>query len=439
MNKYKMFIVISLTILSSLLFTSNVKAEERIYNVDLDGNAFNVLNEVYSSSFIDNYIDELVSEWESEYKSDYPYYVISVLRNFNEYDLSIILYPRSSIPARAVDNSVYFPYGCYSGGKCYSALFRNFKDGVLVDKIGHVTYDTLFYHYYVDGNQSNIVYLYYFSAYYDSNFNMPFGLEDTYIIRTDEEILFTLNNPTDIIPTYKNLIVEKKDLDYVEVNLNDYPYVALSLKDYSKKEEFTSIFYVQGQFCLTPVYNFGQTEKKDIIAGSQNQRCSLAYDTFSPVRTYILKSDLENNAIYYLKAYDTSIENKVKIDTSVFNIHYITEDDKDNPILNINGRDYAPKSYDDLSDTATKSEDENFGSGGVCMVGDLNCTRQYTSFSWSDIFDGPLDFLKGIWDSIVAVFEVIIYFISILPSPLQSFLYFSFMLAVVLGLIKIIL
>ncbi len=171
------------------------------------------------------------------------------------------------------------------------------------------------------------------------------------------------------------------------------------------------------------------------------QGCSLVYENFTPVRTYILKSDLENHAIYYLKAYDTSIENKVRIDTSIFNIHYITEEDKDNPILNINGKNYTTIPYDDLTDTSTKSEEEGYVSGASCAVGDFNCTANFSgsNFSWSDIFNSPLNFLKEVWSSIVQVFVLISYFISILPLPLQSFLYLSFSLAIILGLIKILL
>ena len=171
------------------------------------------------------------------------------------------------------------------------------------------------------------------------------------------------------------------------------------------------------------------------------QKCSIYYSDFTPVSTYILDSDLKNHSIYYLKAYDTSKENKVKIDSSVFNIHYITEEDKDNPILTINGKKYSTIPYDKLTDTATKSEDEGYVSGASCAVGDFNCTSSMmgSNFKWSDIFTSPLDFIKGIWSSVTQVFIVIGYFISLLPMQLQYFLYISFMLAIILGLLKIIL
>ena len=203
--------------------------------------------------------------------------------------------------------------------------------------------------------------------------------------------------------------------------------IALSLKDYSKTNSFDVSNYVKGQYCLTPVYDYGLKERKEVLSGTQVERCSPYYTDYTSVRTTILDSDLKNHAIYYLKAYDTSKENKVKIDTSVFNIHYITEEDKDNPILNINGTKYSAIPFDSLTDTANKSEDEGYVSGVV------------KEFNFSDIFSAPLDFMKGIWSSITQVFHIITEFISLLPEPLQYFFYISFMLAIILGLIKIIL
>lgn len=462
MKKYKIFIIISLSIISSLFLTSNVKADTYDFNYISAGNHRSNLNYAFDlnglslhngTEYFNKVLEMLYTEYEENYKSNFPYYYIAVN--------SIQLDPNFNYSEDLDVKNVYIDLFAFKEKEDLKLLFDSSGSYFYINGYGTSTSSSSvlesetrieFRSYW----QNNTYFKpfkclptsepFFYSSYY---FPLRYFISNLDLYNSTEHILdisgvsnFTINPGDKIEPmytSYEDYINGSSGNSYVEVNLNDYPYIALSLKDYSKTEEFTSMFYVQGQFCLTPVYNYGQTEKKDIISGSQNQRCSLAYDTFTPIRTYILKSDLENNAIYYLKAYDTTIENKVKIDTSIFNIHYITEDDKDNPILTINGRDYTPKSYDELTDTSTKSEDENYGSGVVCTVGDLNCTRQYSSFSWSDIFDDSLDFLKGIWDSIVVVFEVIIYFISILPSPLQSFLYFSFMLAIILGLIKIIL
>ena len=241
---------------------------------------------------------------------------------------------------------------------------------------------------------------------------------------------------------YKDKFIDRTDLNYTEVDLNSYSYVVLSLKDYNKTEEFSFNTYVKGQYCLTPVYDYGLREKKDVLSGSKNQRCSPYYDNYTPVRTYVLESDLKNHAVYYLKAQDTTKENKVKIDTNIFNIHYVSEEEKDNPIITINGKKYSITPFDELTDTANKSEDEGYNSGSSCAVGDFNCTRNTLGVketSWSDIFSSPLEFLKNIWTSITQVFVIITYFIALLPTTLQYFLYISFMLAIILGIIKIIL
>lgn len=264
-----------------------------------------------------------------------------------------------------------------------------------------------------------------------SNFDLYFYTDyDSVIINNylDSGNTYILKNG-DILPTiYKGKdFTDKSNL--VEVDLNSYPYIALSLKDYSKTEAFDVNNYVKGQYCITPVYDYGLKERREFLSQTQVERCSPYYNDFTLIRTTILKSDLDNHAIYYLKSYDTSKENKVKIDSSVFNIHYITEEEKDNPILNINGTKYSTLPFDKLTDTANKSESEGYVSGASGEI----------KVDWSDIFTGPLDFIKGIWSSVTQVFIVIGYFISLLPVQLQYFLYISFMLAIILGLLKIIL
>lgn len=128
-------------------------------------------------------------------------------------------------------------------------------------------------------------------------------------------------------------------VNYTEVNLNSYSYIALSLKNYNL-EAFDTTFMVKGQLCLTPVYNYGMKQKTEYYSGYQVDRCSPVYDTFTPNRISILTQDIENNSIYYLKAYDTTIDNIVKVDTNVFDITYITSENANNPNVIIGGRSY---------------------------------------------------------------------------------------------------
>lgn len=447
----KKYLIIGLSIISSLFFVSNVKAETKEFEYGIfDSENYVIGTGIYSyQTYFDNFkeydnfsfdlienkIKDLIKIWEDKYKNEFPNYFISIRS-----------YPKVSFPAYSnmstqylrimLIYSKYIPINVNQFGDCFkqasSDIGMIFVDSGSDFEFSSVSYDYSFsdLNIFDDYNLSNsgVKSVYLSTLYYDSNFDLPFGLEDTiYNVKKENDILFTLSNKTDVVPTYKDKFVDKTDLNYVEVDLNSYPYIILSLKDYSKTEEFSIINYVKGQYCLTSVYNYGSTEKKDIIEGSKNKRCSLYYDNYTPIRTYILNSDLKNNAIYYLKAYDTTKENKVKIDTSVFNIHYVSEEEKNNPIITINGKKHTPKSYDELTDTATKSEDENYADGAS------------EEFSITDIFSAPLEFFKKIINAISEFNGLIKELFSFLPDEFLAFLLAAFALLVVVAIVKILL
>ena len=447
----KKYLIIGLSIISSLFFASNVKAETKEFEYGIFDSENYVIGtgihsyQTYFDNFkeydnflfnlIENKIKDLIKIWEDKYKNEFPNYFISIRS-----------YPKVSFPTYSnmstqylrimLIYSKYIPISVNQFGDCFkqasSDIGMIFVDSGSDFEFSSVSYDYSFSDLNIfddyDLGNSVVKSVYLSTLYYDSNFDLPFGLEDTiYNVKKENDILFTLSNKTDVVPTYKDKFVDKTDLNYVEVDLNSYPYIILSLKDYSKTEEFSAINYVKGQYCLTSVYNYGSTEKKDIIEGSKNKRCSLYYDNYTPIRTYILNSDLKNNAIYYLKAYDTTKENKVKIDTSIFNIHYVSEEEKDNPIITINGKKYTPKSYDELTDTATKSEDENYADGAS------------EEFSITDIFSAPLEFFKKIINAISEFNGLIKELFSFLPDEFLAFLLAAFALLVVVAIVKILL
>lgn len=425
----KKYLIIGLSIISSLFLVSNVKAETKefdFYNDDL--------SKVYSivtQDVLDNMEQKMVEYWEDNVKSHHPYYFISInymsapISGYNVERVKMSLTAFQVIP---IDYTSLVSMSCDYNDYKNSSI--SIEDKVqltyYLDSFadGGVTNQGKPYGLYCD-NMSIFGTMYGPLSYYSSNYDQPFGLDDTYVVKNGDETLFTLNKQ-DYIPTYKDKFIDRTDLNYVEVDLNSYPYIILSLKDYSKTEEFSAINYVKGEYCLSAAYDYGLKTKEDYDS-VVSDICSPYYDVYTPVRTYVLKSDLTNHAIYYLKAHDTTKENKVKIDTSVFNIHYISEEDKDNPIITINGKKYSSKSYDDLpSDSIKNTEEENW-------------PGKSEKFTFSDIFTAPLEFLKTIWNSITQFFQVINQFISLLPETLQAFLYMSFMLAIILGLIKIIL
>ena len=445
-----------LFLFSFCIFSINVKADTVEFNNLNQGTDLSI-QEIFDNEDNKEYIEELqrllFEKYESEYSTVYPYYVITIGFNSNNskmtsiyLDMQMFSQPVSVSYDKDVNNGygrVYLEDGTQVSGYSLSGKYQELQTSYIASS---TTYNlpTLLSNFENFGHYGFQSTFYLPSCFISSNFDIIFHTNhDSIVIHNfrDTGNDYILKDGA-VVPTlFRGKDFNNNTGNLIEVNLNSYPYIALSLKDYSKTEEFSIINYVKGQYCLTPVYDYGLKERKDVLTGTKIQRCSLEYTEFTPVRTSILKSDLENHAIYYLKAYNTSIENKVKIDTSIFNIHYITEEERDNPILSINGKKYSVLPYDDLTDTSTKSEDEDYSSGGSCAVGDFNCTASMmgSDFKWSDIFTSPLEFIKGIWSSVTQIFIVIGYFISLLPVQLQYFLYISFMLAIILGLIKIIL
>lgn len=433
-------------------------------------------NGIYvASNFYDNFdyllneyntykenIDQLINYWESNHSNEFPYYFIRVFSSdisgttFILYssDSSYFLLESGSLrltgthfvassddPYYSVHNSLGYLYTykystktgySYSGVNSYPSI--GLDNGYIVDSNVNPIYQQKIYSY----SQSGTTYIEDFTGIQFPSF-------------TSSSSNFSINEieikDGDNFPTLKSLIdgsYSSLNNNYIDINLNDYSYVALSLKDYDtipdNNYSIYSNIYVKGQLCVTPVYNYGMTERKDILTGTQVQGCSQYYDDFTLTRMYILKDDVENHAIYYIKAYDTSKDNIIKIDKSIFNVSYITEANKDIPQVNINGKIYPTLSYDILTDTSIKSEEEGYISGVTCAVGDFNCYSEYNPENLFDkIFSSPLDILKGIWSSITSVFSLIPYFLNLLPDTMQSFLYLSFMIAIIIGLLKILL
>lgn len=439
-----------LLLMIPFMFISSVKAESIELNNSNSYTSNMSVQELFTNKDYKEYLEELerllFEKYESDYSENFPYYVITF--SFNKYSNHFIIY------LNMVMSNQKFTFNYKKGnsygynlaedgtelsglkidgvwqqmGVSYDSSSTTYNSSVLNDSVSPPAYYA--FNIYVNTTGKNDL-IFNSCFLLSSNFDLMFYTDyDSVIINNylDSGNTHILKNG-DILPTfYKGKDFTNKG-NLVEVDLNSYPYIALSLKDYSKTEAFDVNNYVKGQYCITPVYDYGLKERREFLSQTQVERCSPYYNDFTLIRTTILKSDLDNHAIYYLKSYDISKENKVKIDSSVFNIHYITEEEKDNPILNINGTKYSTLPFDKLTDTANKSESEGYVSGASGEI----------KVNWSDIFTSPLDFIKGIWSSVTQVFILIGYFISLLPVHLQYFLYISFMLAIILGLLKIIL
>ena len=445
----------------SFLGINSVSASEIYLEYDTNINEIQPYIEELGYETINNAINENIKYYNENLSSDYPYYIIS-LNKYND-NLHVVL--------SAFDDSGYEDYFSryfdQTFDTSYILINRNYTSGVV-----QIEYDFDSNNISILGINDGFNYLSLFDIdssvrsynvynYYYSNFDLYYrgdlfidgwsdnltylSFDDTlYFPLLDDSTKYSVHqaNTKFLIEPYHlyddNDSFETEVDNYVLINLNDYSYVALSLKDYSSTETFYTNMYVKGQLCLTPIYNYGMTEKGEYYSSYQVDRCSSHYSDFTLVRTYILADDLKNNAIYYLKAYDTSKENIVKIDTSVFDITYITEETEDNPYVVVNGKSYPTIAYDSLTSSATKSEDEDYVSGASCQVGDFNCYTEYNPNNiFDDLFDKPLEMLKTVWSAILSIFNLIAAFIALLPPTMQGFLYISFGITIILGVIKV--
>lgn len=261
-------------------------------------------------------------------------------------------------------------------------------------------------------------------GYFISNFDLYYNGTDTYSVKGNSN--FTIN-PGDLLkPVFSSENVFPTN--YVEININNYSYVALALKDYTNYNYSTTI-YVKGQYCPTTVYGMGLHTSEEFLNQRVSDVCTPYYENYTPVIDNLYESYVKNYPIYYVKAYDTTRDNYIKVDSNIFDITYITEEDKDNPYVTIGGKIYPTIPFDDLPSNALKNTEEGYIPG----------QGQVNQFSFSDIFTAPLEFLQEIWGTIATFFDLITKFILLLPPVLQGFLYSSFALAIVLGLIKILL
>lgn len=453
-------ILIALMVTLSLVGISSVKAADLSLNLVND---YETYKSVIGEENLNNILNEVMDDYKNTYMTSYPYYIVqfdfsspSSLGFTNNGYFDIKLFYSSQIP------TYYWSVG-ESPGVGISIMSLTFKDydGVLARQY-HVyendnfifdsTYITSPYDYVssilnMNSNSNPKVYSYYPSNYYISNHDLympPINSVKSinnsgFIFNYDKLLIPTLSDPTiNSVVTYdrEDFLIEPyylydKDTDlvlpqYTEINLNNYAYVALSLKDYNVKP-FESTVQVKGQYCITPLYDFG-TKSYDSITNSKVQNvCSPYYSDYTPVRLYITNDNLKNNVIYYLKTYDNSKDNYVRVDNNVFDISYITEENKNDPYVTVNGKTYPTLPYDDLPSSATQNTEDGYVPG------------ESEKFDFSNVFTAPLDFLKEIWSTITTFFTLITSFISLLPPILQNFLYASFMLAIALGLIKIIL
>ena len=423
----KKLLVFPLLLISLFFGTTIVNADDNVFHFNNYYRDFDLLPDVVSD--YSSEIDQLISNFSSSsVGSTYDYYYIAYLHHTTALEQDwLVLFPTS-------DNIVYVSYDILRFNRImnshsvelwfrYNITTDTFDNNLNFDKGNMAIWAsppilTNFDYVFSDEQYDKLV----LPSYSDNTFDIP-----SYELYEN-----------DIIPTYETLSNNSYNT-YIEIDLNSYDYVILSLKNYSSPSFMTNI-YTLGKLCFTPVYNYGMTEKKDIYPSYKTQSCTGLFDTYTAVNISISDTDIFNHSVFYIKSYNSSAVNKIRVNSSKFDITYITSQNASDPQVEINGRSYPVIPFDQLTDTANISTSEGYISGQVCALGDINCEYENgIGLDISDIFTQPLTILQSVWASITSVFALISEFILLIPSPLREFLIASFMLAIILGILKIIL
>lgn len=270
-------------------------------------------------------------------------------------------------------------------------------------------------------------------ALYDSsiNFTTTSSIVFSHFYSDNIELLFG-----DKYPFLKNLFNYTSWADYSSnfevnyniVNLDNFDYVLLTLKNYNQSVAFETQLQVLGQIGITPIYNYGQTSKDSITGVQVQDRCNATYSSFTPFSLYILQSDLQNNVIYAIKSCLSG--SSFKYDTSIFDITYVTQQNVSDPIVTINGQQYHTIPYNDLPSTATKNESDNYIPGESYNFVDSGIDSLNSALKQSS------NWLSSIWSTITYFTQFIGLIFSSLPSELHAILLSAFIITIIIGLIK---
>lgn len=236
--------------------------------------------------------------------------------------------------------------------------------------------------------------------------------------------------PGMVIPSYNDLKkynswaeYPKEDTRTTTVNLDDYEYVILNLKDYNQTKAFNTNLKVKGSIGITPIYNFGQTAKDDIMGSKVQDRCNVKYEDYTDYRLSILKQDLQNNSFYVVKGCESG--SSFKFDNTIFDITYVDENNKSDPIVSIGGKDYHVIPFDKLPSSANKNEEENYVPG------------ESEKFTLGSITKNLTSTLGSIWSTFTSFFGFVTKMFSVLPNEFQAVAILTFSTGCILGLIKI--
>ena len=262
-----------------------------------------------------------------------------------------------------------------------------------------------------------------------SNFDLVFQLKDNSTVtinnfRDKGTITFENNDTFPFLYSSENIFDNLATSNLTTVNLDKYEYVILNLKDYNQKNAFNTNLKVKGSIGITPIYNFGQTAKDDIMGSKVQDRCNVKYNDYTDYRLSILKQDLQNNSFYVVKGCE--VGSSFKFDNTIFDITYVDENNKSDPIVSIGGKDYHVIPFEKLPSSANKNEEENYVPG------------ESERFALLDKLDFLINNLNRVWDAFTSFMGFVGKMFSTLPDEFKAIAISSFTIGCILMIFKII-
>ncbi len=360
--------------------------------------------------------NSIMNLYNTNYKSIYPYYQLDYGYSTSSYSLSLFLY--SSRPSLRL-----------TGGEI-DILPR--EDGAIFASydLNEKTYINPEFKLKSSGSSVTLAGQ---NKFYDLILTTNFDLKVTTSLENINTVEFlnfrdkgTLTlNVGDTIPQFYayDKVFDKLDTSTTTtVNLDNYEYVILNLKDYNQDKAFTTNLKVKGSIGITPIYNFGQTAKDDIMGSKVQDRCNVKYDAYTDYRLSILKQDLQNNSLYVVKGCEEG--SSFKFDNTIFDVTYVTADNVDDLVVTIGGKKYHVIPFDKLPSSANKNEEENYVPG------------ESKKLTLSDIVSNVTDTVSSFWDSIVNFMSLVTKFFNTLPIEIKGVAITTFSMACMIALIK---
>lgn len=418
-----------------VVLAPNVKADEKVIATCDYSDDIPIYFSRFGKDFIVSKANELYENYKTNYEKDYPFYTINLSSfsngslkyfaiNLNYSDSFKIYWFYSTISN--VGNIYHYGWNQSSGTiQSYNTIRYVYKildndELELLDGVGiSLTSNSDFLIY--DTSQKCSIKLPLFS-----NINPGFVMNSDIFseVRLQDKpgsTTYTVLNKTTsdyLFKDYSQFIdgIDSPSDNFTTVNLDDYEYVILNLKDYKQDKAFNTNLKVKGMIGITPVYNFGQTEK-DVIT----DRCNLSYKDYTDYRFSILKQDLQNDAVYIVKSCESG--SLFKFDNTIFDVTYVTADNVDDPVVTIGGKDYHTIPFKNLTNSANKNEENNFVPGE-------------SGFSLTDVVSNISKYVSSFWDSIVNFMGLVTKFFNTLPIEIKGVAITTFSMACMIALIK---